>query len=111
MLHHHLLLIRLRSFRLLALLEFNNSPCHPCLLAEDAILANDIKLPQGTVVMAGVIINADAKIGEFCILNTKSSLGHDSVMADFSSLASGATTVVNVIIGVCSAIGLKSSVI
>jgi sugar O-acyltransferase (sialic acid O-acetyltransferase NeuD family) len=77
----------------------------------NAILANDIKLPQGTVVMAGVIINADAKIGEFCVLNTKSSLGHDSVMADFSSLASGATTGGNVKIGFCSAICLKASVI
>jgi len=75
------------------------------------ILANDIIVPQGTIVMAGVIINADAKIGEFCVLNTNSSLGHDSTMADFSSLASGSTIGGSVSIGFCSAICLKASII
>lgn len=82
------------------------SAIHP-----SAILANDIQIPEGTVVMAGVIINSDAKIGRFCILNTNSSLGHDSVMEDFSSLASGATIGGNVKIGACTAICLKASVI
>lgn len=82
------------------------SVAHP-----NAILANDIILPQGTVVMAGVIINANAKIGEFCILNTKSSLGHDSVMSDFSSLAPGATIGGNVQIGFCSAICINTTII
>lgn len=76
-----------------------------------AILTDDIFIPQGTTVMAGVIINADAKIGEFCILNTNSSLGHDSTMANFSSLASGSTIGGNVNIGFCSAICLKASII
>lgn len=76
-----------------------------------AILANDIVVPMGTIIMAGVIVNADTKIGEFCILNSKSSLGHDSVMEDFSSLASGATTGGNVHIGTCSAICLDASII
>ena len=77
----------------------------------NTILADDIVLPQGTVVMPGVIINANAKIGEFCILNTKSSLGHDSTMADFSSLASGVTIGGNVQIGFCSAICINTSII
>lgn len=76
-----------------------------------AILAEDIEVSDGTVIMAGVIINANAKLGKFCILNTKSSLGHDSVMDDFSSLASGATVGGNVTIGECSAICLGTSII
>lgn len=76
-----------------------------------AVLANDIIIPQGTVIMPNVVINANAKIGEFCILNTKSSLGHDSTMADFSSLASGAIVGGNVKIGLCSAICLSASII
>lgn len=77
----------------------------------NAVLANDIIVPDGTVIMAGVVINADAKLGEFCILNTNSSLGHDSIMKDYSSLAPGVTIGGNVKIGYCSAICLKASVI
>ncbi|WP_339895428.1 NeuD/PglB/VioB family sugar acetyltransferase [uncultured Algibacter sp.] len=74
------------------------------------ILAHDITIPKGTVIMAGVVINANAKVGEFCILNTKSSLGHDSNMSDFSSLASGTIIGGNVQIGYCSAICLSASI-
>jgi sugar O-acyltransferase (sialic acid O-acetyltransferase NeuD family) len=76
-----------------------------------AVLAEDIEVSGGTVIMAGVIVNANARIGKFSILNTKSSLGHDSIMHDFSSLASGATVGGNVSIGECSAICLGSSII
>jgi len=82
------------------------SSVHP-----SAILADDIILPQGVVIMPGAVANANAQIGEFCILNTKSSLGHDSTMADFSSLASGVIVGGNVKIGRCSAICLSASIV
>ncbi len=75
-----------------------------------AILAEDILIPEGTVLMAGAIVNANAKIGKFCVLNSKASLGHDSIMADFSSLASGATIAGNVSIGYCASICLSASI-
>jgi len=77
----------------------------------NAILAENINLGKGVVIMAGVIINADASIGEFCILNTNSSLGHDSVMKDFSSIAPGVAVGGNVTIGYGSALCLKAGVI
>lgn len=73
-----------------------------------ATIASDVEISRGTVVMAHAVVNADAKVGEFCILNTKSSLGHDSIMEDFSSLASGVITGGNVHIGSCSAICLRA---
>ncbi|GGW64382.1 sugar O-acyltransferase (sialic acid O-acetyltransferase NeuD family) [Winogradskyella epiphytica] len=76
-----------------------------------AILASDVKIEEGTVIMANVIINANAKVGKLCILNSASSLGHDSTMSDFSSLASRATIAGNVQIGFCSAICLSVTVI
>ncbi len=76
-----------------------------------AILAHDIVIPKGVVIMPNAVVNANAKIGEFCILNTKSSLGHDSIMADFSSLASGGIIGGNVQIGICSAVCLRASII
>ena len=50
-------------------------------------IAKDVSVAEGTVIMAGVTINPCCSIGQFCILNTNSSLDHDSVMEDFSSLA------------------------
>jgi len=76
-----------------------------------AILATDVIVEEGTVIMANAIINSSAKTGKLCILNTASSLGHDSAMADFSSLASGVTIAGNVQIGYGSAICLGASII
>ena len=83
----------------------------PSVIHPSAVIAEDVTISEGSVIMASVVVNANAKIGKFCILNTATSLGHDSVMDDFSSLASGATTGGNVKIGFCSAICLKASLI
>lgn len=69
-----------------------------------ASIATEVSIGEGTVVMAGVSINPCSSIGRFCILNTNSSLDHDSMMEDFSSLAQGATTGGNCRIGQYSAV-------
>src|SRR5688500_14187516 len=61
--------------------------------------------------MAGAVVNSDGSIGNSCILNTKASLDHDSLMEDFSSLAPNATVVGNVVIGAFSAVSLGASII
>ncbi|MUU76956.1 LbetaH domain-containing protein [Winogradskyella endarachnes] len=61
--------------------------------------------------IAGTIVNVHTKIGKLCILNTKSSLDHDSEMADFSSLAPSVNVSGNVKIGECSSICLGASII
>jgi sugar O-acyltransferase (sialic acid O-acetyltransferase NeuD family) len=71
-----------------------------------ASVARDVSVGEGTVLMAGVTVNTCASIGRFCILNTNSSLDHDSVMEDFSSLGPGATTGGNCSIGGYSAIAI-----
>ena len=58
----------------------------------------------GTVVMAGAVINAQCKIGNFCIVNTRASLDHDCVMEDYASVAPGVTIGGSVAIGELSAI-------
>ncbi|MFT5170846.1 MAG: acetyltransferase-like isoleucine patch superfamily enzyme, partial [Candidatus Marinamargulisbacteria bacterium] len=65
----------------------------------------------GTVIMAGVVINASCNIGEFCILNTNSSFDHDSVMDAFSSLAPNVSTGGNCRIGRFSAINIGATLI
>lgn len=82
----------------------------PSVIHPSVIMANDIIIPDGTVVMAGAIIDVGAKIGKFCILNTNSSLGHDCIIEDFISLSPGVSIGGNVKIGLCTAIGLKAGV-
>ncbi len=63
-----------------------------CAIHPKASIATDVSIGEGTVIMAGVCINPCSSVGRFCILNTNSSLDHDSTMEDFASLAPGATT-------------------
>ena len=71
-----------------------------------ASIGKQTTLGSGTVVMAGAVVNPCCQVGQFCILNTKSSLDHDSVMEDFSSLAPGVTTGASCRIGTYSAVSI-----
>ena len=82
------------------------SAVHP-----SASIARGVTIGDGSVLMAGVIVNSDSLIGDFCLLNTKASLDHDSLMGDFSSLAPNVTTGGNIAIGVFSAVSLGASII
>jgi len=77
-----------------------------CAIHPKASIAIEVSVGEGTVIMAGVCINPCCSIGRFCILNTNSSLDHDSKMGDFSSLAPRATTGGNCQIGKYSAISI-----
>ena len=86
--------------------DFNFINCiHP-----KSIIAKDVCLGVGNVVMAGVIINPSSTIGNHCILNTNSSLDHDSSMLDFTSIAPNVVTGGNVKINEYSAIGIGATI-
>lgn len=93
------------------ILSINSKIKFISLVHPSAILSESVILGKGSVIMADVVINADAMIGEFCILNTKASFGHDSTMREYSSLASGVVVAGNVRIGRCSAICLGAAII
>ncbi|WP_198027628.1 acetyltransferase [Seonamhaeicola sp. S2-3] len=76
-----------------------------------AVIGKDVKIGKGVVVVAGSIINSNAVIGDFCIINTKASLGHDSQLKKYASLAPNSTIGGNVKIGTCTAICLSASII
>ncbi|MFZ9004847.1 MAG: acetyltransferase [Robiginitalea sp.] len=82
------------------------SAVHP-----SAIIGKDVSIGLGSVILPGAILNANAFVGDHCILNTKSSLDHDSKMGSYSSLAPGAFTGGNVIIGQGTAICLGAKII
>lgn len=76
-----------------------------------AQIGRDVRIGDGTVIMAGAVVNSGSEIGAFSIVNTKASLDHDSRMGAFTSLAPGVTVGGNVAIGDFSAICLGASVI
>lgn len=60
------------------------------LIHSDAVIADDIKIGEGSVIMAGTVINIGTVIGEGCIINTSSSVDHDCIIGNFVHVAVGA---------------------
>lgn len=76
-----------------------------------AIIADFVTINNGTVIMAGAIINADTIIGKHCIINTGSIIEHDCNIANFVHISPNAALAGNVIVGEGSHIGLGAVVI
>ena len=70
-----------------------------------------VEIGEGTVVMAGAVINSGTQVGRHCIVNTSARVDHDSVLGDFVSVAPGATLGGSVHVGEHSAISLGANVI
>jgi sugar O-acyltransferase (sialic acid O-acetyltransferase NeuD family) len=90
--------------------------CSPVLRFVTAIhpsaqIGHDVHIGEGTVVMAGAVVNSGSEIGPFSIVNTKASFDHDGRMGCFASLAPGVTVGGSVTIGDFSAVCLGASVI
>lgn len=69
------------------------------LIHPDAVIAEDVSVNYGSVIMAGVIINSGTIIGKGCIINTASSVDHDCNIGEFSHIAIGAHLAGSVKIG------------
>lgn len=54
---------------------------------------------EGTVIMAGAVINPCAVIGKHCIINTKASVDHDNRIGDYTHISVGATLAGTVTVG------------
>lgn len=75
------------------------------------IIGRNVSIGNGVAIMAGVIVNANSSITDHCILNTYSSMDHDGLMQEYSSLAPRVCVGGNLVLGAFSSIGLGSSVI
>lgn len=54
-----------------------------------AIIASNVKIGIGTVVMAGAVINPCTEIGQGCIINTCASVDHDCCIGDYVHISVG----------------------
>lgn len=75
-----------------------------------ASISSSAQIGAGTVVMGGVTINADCRIGQHCIVNTNSSVDHDCVMSNWSSIGPGVNLGGNVKLGELSYVGIGSAI-
>ena len=72
------------------LMERENKRTFPVLIHPDSVIADDVQIEAGTVVMAGAVINPGTKIGRGVIVNTTSSIDHDCTIEDYVHVAVGA---------------------
>lgn len=75
------------------------------LIHPKAVIASDVSLGVGTVVMAGAIINPGSKVGNGCIINTGATVDHDNVLEDYVHVSVGSHLAGTVSIGSSTWIG------
>ena len=75
------------------------------LIHPNAVLAEDVTIGSGTVVMAGAVINPGTRIGDGVIINTCSSVDHDCTVDDYVHVAVGAHICGTVSIGKSTWVG------
>ena len=76
-----------------------------------AIISNSAKIGNGTVVMAGAIINPYTTIGENCVINTGAIIDHDNVIERGVFVQPGARLAGSIKVGENSIIGINSTIL
>lgn len=89
----------------------NTNFSYKTLLHQKSFISKRSQIKEGTVVMAGVSINSEVKIGKHCIINTNASIDHDCIIHDFVHISPNVALAGNVTVGEGSHIGIGASVI
>lgn len=92
------------------LMELYEDRTQPVLIHPSAVMAKDVEIGKGSVVMAGTVINPGARIGRGVIVNTSSSIDHDCVVKDYCHIAVGAHLSGTVVVGEETWIGTGATV-
>lgn len=62
----------------------------PMIASANSIVSQSSRVASGTTIGHGAIINANAKIGKHCIINSCSLIEHDVTIGDFTHVSTGA---------------------
>lgn len=76
-----------------------------------SVISKSAEIGIGTVVMAGVTINANVLIKKHCIINTNASVDHDCELDDFVHISPNVALAGRVKVGEGTHIGIGASVI
>ena len=74
-----------------------------------SIIARDVSIGEGSVIVAGAVVNPGSKLGKHVIINTCASVGHDCTVQDAVHIAPGVRVGGHSTIGEKSWIGIGSS--
>ncbi len=78
---------------------------------DTAYISSTAQLGHGNLIAAGVFINADAKIGNHCILNTKAVVEYEAQINDFVQIGAGAIIGAGVVIGEGAFVGTGVNIV
>lgn len=92
------------------LMEKEGNRHFPVLVHPNAVVADDVVIGCGSVVMAGAVINPGVQIGKGAIINTCGSVDHDCKLDDFVHVSVGAHVAGTVTIGENTWIGAGATV-
>lgn len=76
-----------------------------------AVIGEGVRIGNGTAVMAGVVINADAEIKKHCIINTSAVIEHECVIGDYTHVSPQACLCGNVHVGEECHVGAGTTII
>jgi sugar O-acyltransferase (sialic acid O-acetyltransferase NeuD family) len=97
---------RIRLYQLAIELGFQ----FPVIISPTAYVSPHAILGEGTIVMHGAIVNAGAKIGINCIINSQALIEHDATVSDHCHISTGAILNGSVCVGAGSFVGSGSVV-
>lgn len=76
-----------------------------------AVIADDVKIGEGTLFAANSVVNPGAEIGKGCIINTAATVDHDCILEDFVHISPGAHLSGSVKVGYETWIGIGACVV
>jgi UDP-perosamine 4-acetyltransferase len=80
------------------------------LVHPSAVLSPSVEIGEGSVVMAGVVINANTASGHLCVVNTRASVDHDCLLGEGVFIGPGASIAGTVTIGDFALVGTGAAV-
>ncbi len=75
-----------------------------------AVIAEGVTIGTGSCVMANAVLNADAKVGKHCIINTASVVEHDNTLSDYVHISPVAALAGTVSVGERTHVGVGAKV-
>lgn len=89
----------------------NKNLTFPNIIAHDAVFSESVTFGEGCIVCFSAVFTVDIGIGSFVLVNNGCTVGHDSVLEDFSTLYPGVNISGSVRLKSCCEIGAGSCVI
>ena len=88
----------------------NNVPWYTA-IHPTAVIADDVKIGEGSLLAANSVVNSGTEIGKGCIINTAATVDHDCILEDFVHISPGAHLSGSVKIGSETWVGVGACVV